>query len=356
MRIFNRYIIRTVLQPTILVLLLLTALRFLFSFLDEMGDVGQAEYTAGKAALYTLLYVPLWVTELLPMATLIGTVMGLGVLSSSSELTAMRAAAVSPVQIGLATIRAAVLLIVVGIVLSEIVVPRTSQWAQDVRLNALAPNRMYHASGMGVWLRSGQDFVFFRSVLVDQTASDVQIFSFGKPQQLTETWQAVRAQYQSDGRWRLQQGTHTRFDGTSVSSEPFEEIYWQSDLAPEHLQVLQAKPRDLSGAGLWSYSRYLTSNGLDSRQYDLEFWRKVFQPLNLFAMMLAGIASVFGPLRTVTVSARVLAGITVGLTFHYLGQIFGPVSLVYQLPPVLGALLPPMLFTAGALWLLRRAR
>ncbi|NQD38229.1 LPS export ABC transporter permease LptG [Permianibacter sp. IMCC34836] len=356
MRILNRYIVRSVLQPTAMVLFLLVALRFLFSFLDELGDVGTAEYTAIKALAYTLLSVPMWLGELLPMATLIGTVMGLGVLSSSSELTAMRAAAVSPTQVGMATIRAAVFLILGGALLSEVIVPHTSSMAQDLRLNAIAPNEAFRASGAGVWLRSTHDYVFFRHVLVDQTADEVQIFSFSAPQQLSETYFAERAQYQGDGKWRLLRGIHTRFDGEQVNTEPFDEVFWQSELAPEHLQVLQARPAELSGAGLWSYSQYLVSNGLDASQYDLEFWRKVFQPLNLFAMMLAGIASVFGPLRSVTVSARVLAGVAVGLSFHYLGQIFGPVSLVYQLPPVLGALLPPAVFLTGALWLLRRAR
>lgn len=356
MQILNRYIVRTVLQPTMMVLFLLVGLRFLFSFLDELGDVGQADYTAGKALLYVLLYVPLWLTELLPMATLIGTVMGLGVLSSSSELTAMRAAAVSPVKIGMATIRAAVFLIIGGLVLSEIIVPRASSAAQDLRLNAIAPNKLFRSSGSGIWLRSTRDYVFFRHVLLDQSASEIQIFSFSAPQQLREAYFAERAEYQGDGKWRLLRGSHTLFDGERVSSQPFEEMFWQSELAPEHLQVLQARPQELSGAGLLSYSNYLASNGLDASQYNLEFWRKVFQPLNLFAMMLAGIASVFGPLRTVTVSARVLAGVAVGLTFHYLGQIFGPVSLVYQLPPILGALLPPAVFLTGALWLLRRAR
>ncbi|HEX4911307.1 MAG TPA: LPS export ABC transporter permease LptG [Permianibacter sp.] len=356
MRILNRYIVRTVLQPTLMVLFLLTALRFLFSFLDELSDVGEAEYTAGKALIYTLLYVPLWLTELLPMATLIGTVMGLGVLSSSSELTAMRAAAVSPVRIGAATIRAAVVLILAGMMLSELIVPHASNAAQDLRLNAIAPNKLFRSSESGVWLRSTRDYVYFKHVLLDQSASEVQIFTFSAPQQLSEAYFAERAEYQGDGQWRLLRGSHTRFDGETVVSEPFAERIWQSELAPEHLQVLQTKPQELSGAGLWSYSQYLASNGLDASRYDLEFWRKVFQPLNLFAMMLAGIASVFGPLRTVTVSARVLAGVAVGLTFHYLGQIFGPVSLVYQLPPVLGALLPPLVFLAGALWLLRQAR
>lgn len=356
MTILTRHIMRSVLMPTLMVLLLLIALRFLFEFLNELEDVGQAEYTAPKAMLYAALYIPYWFAEMLPMAALIGTVMGLGVLSSNSELTVMRAVAVSPLQIGRATLYAAGLLIVAGGLISEFVVPKTTTWAANMRMNARAPNMLYRAGATGVWLRSTDDYVFFRHVLMDRTAEQVYVFTFSAPQKLSETYFAARAEFLEDGRWRLLNGSHTRFDGETVQSEPFQEMFWKSELAPEHLQIVQARPEELSGFGLFSYIQYLTKNGLDAAQYGLEFWRKVAQPLNLFAMVLAGIASIFGPLRSVTISARILTGVAVGLSFNYLGQIFGSVSLVYQLPPILGAFLPPLAFLFGALLLLRRAR
>lgn len=356
MTILTRHVMRSVLMPTLLVLFLLIALRFLFEFLNELEDVGEAEYTAAKAMLYAALYIPYWLAEMLPMSALIGTVMGLGVLSSNSELTAMRAAAVSPLQIGRATLYAAAILILAGAVISEFVVPKTTTWAANMRMNARAPGMLYRAGATGIWLRSTDDYVFFRRVLMDRSAEQVYVFTFSAPQKLAETLYANRAEFLDDGRWRLVNGIHTRFDGQAVHSEPFDEVFWKSELAPEHLQIVQAKPEELSGFGLFSYIQYLTRNGLDAAQYGLEFWRKVAQPLNLFAMVLAGIASIFGPLRSVTVSARILTGVAVGLSFNYLGQIFGSVSLVYHMPPILGAFLPPLVFLMGALFLLRRAK
>lgn len=356
MKIFNGYIIRSVLLPTLFVLFLLVSLRALFAFIDVLDEAGKGDFTAFTGLTIVALSFPLWIVELLPMATLIGTVLGLGVLSSNSELTAMRAASVSPLRIGFATLRSALLLVLIGALLSEFVVPRTSTMAEDVRLNAVAPDRLLHMRGTGVWMRSTKDYVFFRSVLVGDTAEQIYILNYAEPQRLTRVTYAESAQFQGDGRWVLRNGSSSDYNGERVSTESFEQRDWYSDLAPDHLQLLQTKPEELSGAGLFSYRNYLIANGLDAGKYDLEFWRKVFQPLNLIAMVLAGIASVFGPLRTVTVSARILAGVAVGLAFHYLSQIFGPVSLVYQLPPILGALMPPLIFMIGAWVLLRRAK
>ena len=45
--------------------------------------------------------------------------------------------------------------------------------------------------------------------------------------------------------------------------------------------------------------------------------------------------------------ARVIMGVLTGFGFFILNEVFGPVSLVYQLP-FLGALLPSLLFAAIA--------
>ena len=63
---------------------------------------------------------------------------------------------------------------------------------------------------------------------------------------------------------------------------------------------------------------------------------------------------IFGPLRSVTMGARVIMGVLTGFGFFILNEVFGPLSLVYQLPPYLGAILPSMLFAAIAALMLRK--
>ena len=63
---------------------------------------------------------------------------------------------------------------------------------------------------------------------------------------------------------------------------------------------------------------------------------------------------IFGPLRSVPMGVRVVTGISFGFVFYVLDQIFGPLTLVYGIPPVIGALLPSASFFVISLWLMMR--
>ena len=51
---------------------------------------------------------------------------------------------------------------------------------------------------------------------------------------------------------------------------------------------------------------------------------------------------------------RVVTGISFGFIFYVLDQIFGPLTLVYGIPPIIGALLPSASFFLISLWLMMR--
>lgn len=73
-------------------------------------------------------------------------------------------------------------------------------------------------------------------------------------------------------------------------------------------------------------------------------------------MMLMAVSFIFGPLRSVSAGSRIVIGISFGFLFYLLNEIFRPLSLVYGIPPILGAILPSsvFLFISVALLLKRR--
>jgi lipopolysaccharide export system permease protein len=73
-------------------------------------------------------------------------------------------------------------------------------------------------------------------------------------------------------------------------------------------------------------------------------------------MMLMALSFIFGPLRSVAMGTRVVTGISFGFLFYVLDQIFGPLSLVYAMPPLFGALLPSMAFLVISITLLLKRR
>ena len=80
MSLIARYIGKTVLLNTLLVLLVLVALTGIFGFIGELDDVGKGNYSVSSALIYILLRMPGSAYELFPPAVLLGSLLGLGAL------------------------------------------------------------------------------------------------------------------------------------------------------------------------------------------------------------------------------------------------------------------------------------
>ena len=76
MGLLTRYLMRTILASTALVLLVLLALAILFEFIGQLDDV-QGGFGIPQALLFAALRVPQLSFEMLPIAALIGSLLGL---------------------------------------------------------------------------------------------------------------------------------------------------------------------------------------------------------------------------------------------------------------------------------------
>ena len=120
----DRYIGSSVFMAILAVLGIILGLATLFAFIDEMGEVSDT-YTLVDVLSYVLLTAPRRLYDMLPMAALIGCLIGLGSLASNSELTIMRAAGVSIGRIVWAVMKPMLLLMVAGAMYSPINTPTT---------------------------------------------------------------------------------------------------------------------------------------------------------------------------------------------------------------------------------------
>src|SRR5262249_20956844 len=97
--ILDRYIVRSILGAVLLVAAVLFTLGALLTFIGEQNDIGSGGYTALGALWFTLLRMPAFAFDLLPITALIGALIGLGTLSRGSEITVMRATGISIVHL-----------------------------------------------------------------------------------------------------------------------------------------------------------------------------------------------------------------------------------------------------------------
>ena len=98
MRLLRRYFWRAVLIPTLAILGIIVGLDCLFGFIYELEGL-RGDYQAMQALQFILTTTPRRVHEYLPMAILLGTLIGLGLLANSGELSVIRASGVSTLKV-----------------------------------------------------------------------------------------------------------------------------------------------------------------------------------------------------------------------------------------------------------------
>src|SRR5512139_863332 len=150
--VLGRYVIRTVLGYTLMVMIVLLALGALFLFIGQQDDIGVGNYSATQALLFVALNVPSYLFQLLPIAALIGALLGLGNLARGSELVVMRASGVTTLRfcawLGTAGLVLAALMFVVG----EYVAPPLVQYARQMKVFAKY-DEFSLAGSRGTWVR-----------------------------------------------------------------------------------------------------------------------------------------------------------------------------------------------------------
>jgi len=352
MRQLSRYISSSVLGAIALVLIVIVTIDAVGAINDGRGDIAK-DYTFKQVVIYVALTLPARIYEYLPMSSLIGCLIGLGMLANNSELVVMRAAGMSVLRIVWLVLRPILVLVLLGALLGEYVVPYTDQYAESRRM-LLKGGKTAQESVSGFWNKEGNEFMHFNAVYPGGVLFGVTRYQFDENHVLQQSSFAGRASFQGD-HWVEELGAITHFfeDRTEVST--FITRDWDTGLSPELLNLIVLPPESLAMRGLHDYGNYLVEQGQDASKYQLVFWGKALQPLTIISLVLIAISFVFGPLREVTMGYRIFAGVVVGLVFRTSQDLLGPASIVFGFSPLLAVAFPAVLCCLVGLILLRRA-
>ncbi|MBB1425455.1 LPS export ABC transporter permease LptG [Shewanella sp. SG44-2] len=352
MRILDLYIARMIVSTSSLCLLILTGLSGIIKWVDQLRLVGRGAYTMLDAGIYVLFLIPRDIEMFFPMAVLLGALIGMGMLASNSELVVMQVSGMSRLQITQSAMKTAIPLMIMVMALGEWGAPIAEKSAKELQATKISGGSLIK-SHRGIWAKDGDLFVNIGEVQDINTLSNISLYEFNEQQELTRVTHANSAVFIDDA-WQLSVVENTTVKDDRVIRDHLDTDVWQSSLTPDKLSVVSVKPEALSISGLIDYLDYLKVNQQDPSRYELALWRKVMQPVTVAVMMLVALSFVFGPLRTVTMGARVLLGVVAGFSFYISNEIFGPMSIVYELPAVVGAIAPSMLFTGLALYYIRK--
>lgn len=355
MNVLTRYIVWEILKSSFVALLVLLTLFNLFTFSDELKDLGKGNYGIEQILSYLALTSPRVCYELIPSAALLGSLFVIGAMANNREIIAMRAAGLSIFGLIRAVMCAGVVLVAFAIYIGEFVAPEAEQAAQLIRTTA-QNNKIEMKSRYGLWIKENNKIVNVREVKNKKELSDIYIYELNVKNQLASVSHTKQATFLGNELWVIKDIKHTTILSEQVLANTQKEGQWKTSIDPDLLKVVVVKSENMSLYDLFMYIDFLKANGQKTRNYEMAFWSRLVNPLVTFVMLMVSIPFVVSVKRGVGTGGRVLMGILIGMTFNIFDKIAGQTGLVYGINPMVVSLLPSLLVFSGAVVAVNKLR
>ena len=355
----DRLVVRAVLGSLMLSWAVLLAFASMIDFASELDDLGKGGYSIGHVVLYMICTTPRRSYELFPTAALIGSLLGLGSLAATSELTALRAAGISRWRICISALVGLAAVTAVMMINAETLGPKGEQTAESISVSTKSDSIVV-SHGNGLWARDGALFVNARAGAQrlqrgeqEVELADLRLFQFDDEGNLQTLTRAQKAIYKQ-GHWTLQDVTRTDFNAHGVSVQKLPGQEWKTGLRPETVLAGVEHPRYQATADLRRNIAYMHRNAVDASDYENAYWARLFYPLTVLALCLAAMPFAFGQLRSGGFGKRLFLGIVCGLTFFVLQRLAQNLATIYRIPLWIAHATPPVLVLLGSQLYFRR--
>ena len=231
--------------------------------------------------------------ELFPMTSLVGVLLGLGLLASHSELIVTRASGISIMRITLIVFQWGLLLAILMGLMGYNIVPKTEYWADAYKVRARSDGQAV-LTVRGTWVRDDNHFIHIAQIQGDAKMNGITDYEFDEDLTLKSVTYIKKAIYTGE-QWQLYEINRSFITPTQFLTQHQDQQIRAHLVDPHILNVALSDPDDLSMRGLYQYADYLQDNGLDNKPYLLNFWKKALQPLAIIVMMLLSVPFIFGP-------------------------------------------------------------
>ena len=360
-QILDVYIIQGWVFYFLMLLVTFTGIYIIFDFFQLLGDVVRNHASAGLVLDYYRFLLPQVIYLMLPLSILVATLVNFGLLTKSNQITAIKAAGVSLYRISAPVLLVATLLSIGMFFLSDDFLPQTNQQQDALRnqIKGKPPQTFYRPERQWIFGQSNRiyNYRFFdpdKNVFADLACFEFDPKSF----RLTRRIYAARAFWEAAiGGWVLENGWVRDFQGDRVDKYfPFSvDTFNEMTEEPAYFKKEVRPSEQMSALELRRYIRELSQSGFDVVRLSLQFYRKFSYPLIAFVVTLIGI-----PFSFTTGSKGALSGValSIGIAILYwsISSLFEAMGNLSQLPPLVAAWSPDVLFGLAGSYLLLRVK
>jgi lipopolysaccharide export system permease protein len=356
MKILSRYLARSFLRLLFLCLGTGVAIYLVVDFMEKVGRFMNRGGQLPHIALYFLYKLPEMVVQVAPLAVLLASLLTLGLLARTNELTAMRGSGLS-----LLTITRPLLLVslAVGTALfaaGEWLLPAAEEqktYVEDVLIAHKSPNVFFRQQN--IWFRDNNRILQARAFDPDtRTLRQVTVWQVDPAMQPLERIDADQADL-TGSTWLLQHPVVQTFGGGTVqTTSPATPLALPLGLRLEDLRSAQKYADTMGFFALRHYVAKLERGGHDSRRYRVQMQARLATPCAVPVLALLGIPFGTRGGRFGSIAVGVGIGILIGFAFLLGSNLLLALGQAGVLPPVAAAWGAPFIFAAAGIWLILR--
>lgn len=356
MKLITRYIIKKCFFNSFLVLFAFVMLFTIFNILGQLGDVNKGSYTTLAMLFYTVLLIPNYIYLLMPLAVLIGVMLGMLNLVNYSEYAIIRTSGMSYKKITLILFIFGAAFSFFTFLFGELIGPEANHYAQVYKMEKLKQlvSTNLHS---GIWSKDGTNsFVNIKQVMPDDTIIGVNIFVYDANLRLKYFKSADVGKY--DDKRKLWVLTHVKqydYTGQNIVKTELNNYQWLTAIAPNYFSVLVIAPEDMSAIALVKYIHHLDINHQSTQRYQIAFWNKLLYPLACISMSLIALAFIPNNRRNINLGGKLFVGILIGVAFFFATRLIGFMALLFGWNAIISSLTPTIiLFSFGWYFIIRK--
>lgn len=285
-------------------------------FMSRAGKLGAKGLAIIDIASYFIFKIPLILTQITPMSTLLATLLTLGILSKNNEVTTMKSCGISIYYISMPILVISFFITLFTFASNELVVPYSNKKYKEIERNETGSNRDLKLFKKDKIWYFGQN-IFFKIELIDggdKTLHGVTTFKMGENYRVEERIDAKKADWLGD-HWEFEKGIIRRFKNDKLSMEKFKKKEFTFAESFSDFTVTVKTPEEMNFQELRKHIDKLSSMGLNYNRQMVDMLSKISFPLINIILPLIGIFFALKTGRIASIASGV--GISIAIGFAY---------------------------------------
>ncbi len=347
--ILDDYVLRDFSLYLVMIFAAFLILFLVFTLFELLGDILRNQISPIVVAEYLLNVSPYFLYAIAPLGTLFAVVITLGLMQRANEITAIKATGMSIYRIVVPILVAAGIVAGGLFIFDQLYLPHTNKRQDALRNQIKGKPPQTYLNPDRKWIFGQHSTIYYYQLFDpdrDQFGS-LSVFQFDpKTFAMTERIYASRANWDENlRRWVCTQGWSRSLQGPAIEHYGTFEVATFNALseAPNYFKKEVIQSSEMSYTELQGYIHDLQQSGFDVVRLKVQLHKKfAFPAIVLVMAVLAVPFSVSAGKRGAIAGVAVAAGIAV--VYLSVSGLFEAMGNVSQLPPVLAAWSPDLIF------------